>query len=287
MLLALVLVVGEESHGAVRWLRFGVFQLQPSEIEKVILVISVAAWGSLASVKTYPSFSQIAIFFCFSIPPCVLVFVEPDLGTSLLLFITSVVMLFVLGIRKTVIVAALILGMIVVYPLWNYGLKDYQKDRIRTLLDPDRDPKKRGYHIRQSRIAIGSGMIWGKGYLQGTQSKLKFLPERHTDFAFAVWAEEWGFAGSAVLLGLFGLFAYFASQIALLARDKFGSLLVIGLTSNIMLEIVVNIGMVIGLFPVVGVPLPFISYGGSALLRVWISVGLIENVSMRRYSMRH
>lgn len=282
-LLALVLVAGEESHGAVRWLKIGPIQIQPSEFEKVFLVIAVAAWGASDRVRLYPSITQILVFILISIPPFLLVFLEPDLGTALLLLITSCTIIFCLGIRWRLILAFLILGIMIAHPLWNYGLKEYQRDRIKTAIDPDRDPKKRGYHIRQARIAIGSGMLWGRGYLQGTQSKLRFLPERHTDFAFAVWAEEWGFAGGIVLLFLFGLFVYFCFQAAFLAKDRFGSLIVIGLSASIVWEIVINIGMILGFFPVVGVPLPFISYGGSALLRCLVSIGLIENVCMRRF----
>lgn len=286
LLLALVLVIGEESHGAVRWLKFGPIQIQPSEFEKVILVIAVAAWGASDRVKVYPSIWQIGVFFLINIPPFLLVFLEPDLGTALILLITSCTLLFCLGIRKRFIIAIVILGLAAGYPLWNHGLKEYQRDRIRTAIDPDKDPKKRGYHIRQARIAIGSGMTWGKGYLQGTQSKLRFLPERHTDFAFAVWAEEWGFAGAITLVFLFALLIYFCFQAAFLARDRFGSLLIIGLSTNIAWEISINVGMVLGMLPVVGVPLPFISYGGSALLRCLVSIGIIQNVCMRRFGFK-
>ncbi len=285
-LLALVLVAGKESHGAVRWLKLGPLQIQPSEFEKLILVIAVAAWGSSDRVKLYPSIWQIGVFLLINIPPFLLIFLEPDLGTAIVIFITSCTILFSLGIKKHFIIISLISGLLISYPVWNYGLKDYQKDRIKTVIDPDRDPKKRGYHIRQARIAIGSGMVWGKGYLQGTQSKLRFLPERHTDFAFAVWAEEWGFAGAVTLLFLFALLIYFCFQAAFTAKDRFGSLLIIGLSANIGWEIIINIGMVLGFLPVVGVPLPFISYGGSALLRSLISIGLIQNVCMRRFGLK-
>ncbi|MCX7823131.1 MAG: rod shape-determining protein RodA [Syntrophobacterales bacterium] len=285
-LLFLVLVIGEESHGAVRWLKFGPIQIQPSEFEKVILVIAIAAWGASDRIKTYPSIGQIGIFLLINLPPFILIFLEPDLGTALILIITSCTTLFCLGIQRRIIVAFTILGLMAGYPLWHYGLKEYQKDRIRTAIDPDRDPKKRGYHIRQAKIAIGSGMVWGKGYLQGTQSKLRFLPERHTDFAFAVWAEEWGFVGAVAVLCLFCLLVYFCFQSAFTAKDRFGSLLVIGLSANITWEIVINTGMVLGFLPVVGVPLPFISYGGSALLRCLVSIGLIQNVCMRRFGFK-
>ncbi|MEJ5300700.1 MAG: rod shape-determining protein RodA [Thermodesulforhabdaceae bacterium] len=285
-LLALVLVAGEESHGAVRWLKIGPIQVQPSEFEKIFLIIAVAAWGASDRVKLYPSLWQIGVFILIILPPFLLIFLEPDLGTAMILLITSCTTLFCLGIRWRIILAMIVVGVLISYPLWHYGLKEYQRDRIRTAIDPDRDPQKRGYHIRQARIAIGSGMLWGKGYLQGTQSKLRFLPERHTDFAFAVWTEEWGFAGGSVLLFLFGLLIYFCFQISFLAKDRFGSLLVIGLSANIAWETIINIGMVLGFFPVVGVPLPFISYGGSALLRCLISIGLIQNVSMRRFGFR-
>ncbi len=287
VLLGAVLVVGEESHGAVRWLRIGSFQFQPSEFEKLILVISIAAWGASDSVKLYPPFKELFIFIILNALPCLLVFIEPDLGTAILLAVNSLTMLFCLGIRKKLIIILAIFGLVTAFPLWQYGLKDYQKDRIRVALDPDRDPKKRGYHTRQAGIAIGSGQLEGKGYLQGTQSKLRFLPERHTDFAFAVWAEEWGFIGASTLILLFAIFIYFCFQASFSAKDRFGSLLIIGLASNIAWETVINIGMVIGFLPVVGVPLPFISYGGSSMLKTMIAVGLIQNVCMRKHAFKN
>jgi rod shape determining protein RodA len=179
----------------------------------------------------------------------------------------------------------LILGILpFLYPVWENVLKPYQKRRILILLRPDLDPLGAGYHIRQSKIAIGSGKLWGKGFLNGTQNKLRFLPEKHTDFVFSVWAEEWGFLGCALLLILFSLMVVLALRVARRSKDRYGALLVVGMTALILWQVLINIGMVIGLLPVVGITLPFVSYGGSSLITLCFAIGLIENVSMRRYT---
>jgi rod shape determining protein RodA len=214
--------------------------------------------------------------------PFLLIVRQPDLGTAFLVFLIASSMTLFVKIEKRAFLS--ILGFCtVIFPLVWFFLKAYQKRRILTFLNPDRDPLGAGYHIIQSKIAIGSGMITGKGYLKGTQNSLSFLPEQHTDFIFSVFAEEWGFVGSLILIVIFLILIIWALNIAYGCRDPFGTILSVGVSAMIFWQVVVNIGMVMGLMPVVGIPLPFISYGGSSIVTMMISVGLLINVSMRRF----
>lgn len=284
--LAVVLVAGEGIKGSRRWLSIAGLNLQPSEFMKLVLVLQLARMFSSQDVEPYPPIKQLIPGVLVSLVPAVLIVVEPDLGTTLCLLAVAFTMMFVLGIRWKYLILIAIVGALSIYPLWHYGLKEYQKERIRTVLAPERDPMGSGYHTIQSKVAVGSGMMWGKGFLNGTQNKLRFLPEKHTDFIFSVWAEEWGFWGCTVMISLFFLFVCAALRVARVAKDRFGMLVVVGLTALIMWQALINIGMVIGLLPVVGITLPFVSYGGSSLLTLCAAVGLIENVSMRRYAFR-
>jgi rod shape determining protein RodA len=187
------------------------------------------------------------------------------------------------GVRRRVLIGVGVGGLVAAPLIFFFGLRDYQRERIWTLLDPDRDPTGTGWHIRQSLIAIGSGQFGGKGFLKGTQTKLDFLPEQHTDFIFSVLAEEWGFIGVVVVLALFFALIVWSVNIAMQSKDRFGMLLGFGLAAFIFWHVVINIGMVLGLMPVVGVPLPFISYGRTSLLTMMIAVGLLLNISGRRY----
>jgi rod shape determining protein RodA len=208
---------------------------------------------------------------------------QPDLGTALLLIIIAGSMTLFVKIEKRSLLALVVSGSLTVPMVW-FVLKDYQKQRILTFLNPDRDPLGAGYHIIQSKIAIGSGMLVGKGYLKGTQNALSFLPEQHTDFVFSVFAEEWGFAGCAVLILVFLMLIVWALNVAYSCRDPFGSIMAVGISAMIFWQVFVNIGMVMGLMPVVGVPLPFISYGGSSVATMMMSVGLLISISMRRFT---
>lgn len=284
--LAVVLVVGEGIKGSRRWLNIAGFNLQPSEFMKLVLVLQLARMFSSQDVEPYPPIKQLIPAVLVSLVPAVLIVVEPDLGTTVCLLAVAFTMIFVLGIRWKYLILIAIVGVLSIYPLWHYGLKEYQKERVRTVLAPERDPMGSGYHTIQSKVAVGSGMMWGKGFLNGTQNKLRFLPEKHTDFIFSVWAEEWGFWGCTVMIALFFLFVCASLRVARVAKDRFGMLVVVGLTALIMWQALINIGMVIGLLPVVGITLPFVSYGGSSLLTLCAAVGLIENVSMRRYAFR-
>ncbi len=284
--LAVVLVVGREVNGSRRWLELFGFQFQPSEFMKIAIVISLASYFSSQDIPPYPSLVRLIIPGVMIAVPLLLILAEPDLGTAITLLATSVTLIFFMGIRWRYIALFAAAVMPLLWPLWEHVLKPYQKKRILILIRPDLDPLGAGYHIRQSKIAIGSGMFSGKGFLNGTQNKLHFLPEKHTDFIFSVWAEEWGFIGCLVLLALFSALIALSFRVARRSRDRFGTLLVVGLTALILWQALINIGMVIGLLPVVGITLPFVSYGGSSIISLCLAVGLIENVSMRRFLFR-
>jgi rod shape determining protein RodA len=283
LLLVVVLVAGKEVHGSKRWLEIVGFQFQPSEFMKVIIVIQLAGYFSSQEVTNFPSLKKLALPVGFVVLPVLLVLAEPDLGTAISLMAIATTMILFVGVRWKYLTVLFLTVMPMIVPLWEHVLKPYQKRRILILLRPDLDPLGAGYHIRQSKIAIGSGMLWGKGFLNGTQSKLHFLPEKHTDFIFSVWAEEWGFVGCAVLLFLFCLLIFLTLRVATRSRDRFGSLIAVGMSALILWQAFINIGMVIGVLPVVGITLPFVSYGGSSLITLCLAIGLIENVSMRRY----
>jgi rod shape determining protein RodA len=208
--------------------------------------------------------------------------VQPDLGTVGLIAIVCFSVLFFVGLRIRAFAILGALGGAAVPILWAY-LKPYQQARVMTFLSPERDPLGAGYHVIQSKIAIGSGEFWGKGYLHGTQTKLNFLPEQHTDFIFSVFAEEWGYLGAAVLLTLYAFMVLRGLQVAARAKDRFGAVLAFGVTAIVFWQVVINIGMTAGVLPVVGLPLPFFSYGGSSLTATMIGIGLIINVNMRRF----
>jgi len=283
ILLVAVLVVGRDVNGSRRWLEIAGFQFQPSELMKVVIVIQLATYFSSQEVTPHPPLRQLIAPAIMVVVPVLLILAEPDLGTAISVLAVSGTLIFFMGIRWKYL-GAMFLGIIpLLVPVWEHVLKPYQKRRILILLRPDLDPLGAGYHIRQSKIAIGSGMLWGKGFLKGTQNKLHFLPEKHTDFIFSVWAEEWGFIGCFVLLALFALLVVLALRVARRSKDRYGSLLVVGVTSLLIWQVLINIGMVIGLLPVVGITLPFVSYGGSSLITLCLAIGIIENVSMRRY----
>ena len=218
-------------------------------------------------------------------PPMFLIARQPDLGTALSLCIVGVAQILFVGVRPRVLLSMVAAVLILAYPAWEM-LHDYQQRRILVLLDPESDPRGSGYHITQSKIAVGSGEIFGKGYRQGTQTQLEFLPEHTTDFVFSVLAEEWGFVGSVALLGLFfGLFSSML-RIAGRTRDTFACVVAIGITAQVFAHVVINIGMVIGLMPVVGIPLPLVSYGGSSVFSVLFGLGIVQGISLRRMRFR-
>ncbi|MFW6297920.1 MAG: rod shape-determining protein RodA [Desulfosalsimonas sp.] len=284
MLLMLVMVpeVGKTIGGSTRWLTFGPFRLQPSEPMKLGVILFLARYYARRIKPDGLVFKDLVPPLLIAGIPFLLIALQPDLGTAGLIALVAASMTFFVKIERRTfyILAALI---IVALPLgWNM-LEDYQRMRIMMLFSPERDALGAGYHILQSKIAVGSGMLYGKGYMEGTQNILSFLPEQHTDFIFTVIAEEFGFAGSIFLLILYLLLVSFGLNIAYVCRDPFGTILAVGITSLIFWQSLINIGMVMGVMPVVGMPLPFISYGGSSLITVLLGVGLLMNVSMRRF----
>ncbi len=282
ILLLSVLIFGKFVGGSRRWLVFGPFSIQPSEMAKITIIIVLAKYYSNVASPKGLEFRELIKPLLYTCIPFILIVKQPDLGTALLLAFIAVAMTVFIKIERRTFCCLLGSGIVCVPLVW-FILKDYQKKRILTFLNPDRDPLGAGYHIIQSKIAIGSGMTTGKGYLEGTQNVLSFLPEQHTDFIFSVLAEEWGFAGTTFLLFLFFMLIFWGLKIAHRSKDPFGTMLAFGITSMIFFQVFINIGMVMGLMPVVGVPLPLISYGGSSMITIMLSIGLLINISIRRF----
>lgn len=278
----LVLLLGVElmgtiGMGAQRWLNLGLFQLQPSELMKIALVIALARYFHGSSLEALRTNKGIFIPLCLIFIPTLLILKQPDLGTALMLVFAGTTLLFLAGVQIWKFVVSLLLILASVPILWSF-LHEYQKKRVLTFLNPESDPLGAGYHIMQSKIALGSGGIFGKGFLEGTQSRLNFLPEKQTDFIFTVLAEEFGFLGSIALLLLFAIIIAYGIFISIRCSSFFGKFLSFGLITNFALYVFINVGMVMGLLPVVGVPLPLVSYGGTALLTLMIGFGLIQCV---------
>lgn len=281
--LVLVLVAGVSGGGARRWIGIGPMALQPSEFMKVGVVLVLAhvlhRWAGEARLPLRRLLGPLALIAV----PALLTLRQPDLGTAIAICMGAFTVLLVAGLpTRLLIIAALVMG-----PLLPYGyahLKPYQQKRLDNFFNPQADRLGTGYHALQSQIAIGSGQVHGKGYLHGTQNQLKFLPEQHTDFIFSVYSEEWGFIGGAALLTLYLALVLRGAYIASRARDNLGALLAAGLTGTIFWQAAINIGMTSGALPVVGITLPFLSYGGSSMLALMISVGLLMNISMRRHT---
>lgn len=283
ILLAGVLVLGKITSGSQRWISLGPVSFQPSELCKWVMILALTRFFQThPSPRGYYGIREVLSPLGMIVLLSLLVVAEPDLGTAILLVAISVSMLLLAGFRVGSFLKISLLILVAMPIVWH-GLAEYQRNRIRIFLDPQRDPLGAGYHITQSKIAVGSGGLFGKGFLHGTQSQLRFLPEHHTDFAFSVWAEEWGFVGALVLLALFlGLLIY-GLRVAYRAGDASGKLLAFGVVAFFFWPVVINIGMTVGLVPVVGVALPFISYGGSSLITSLMAIGLLVNVHMRRF----
>lgn len=280
ILLVLVLIVGTGAKGAQRWLGVGGFRFQPSEILKLAVPVLVSAY--LARRLLPPSFKHIVWALILIAVPMVLILKQPDLGTSLLVAQSGVVVLFFAGLGWRYIIGAVVAVASAIYPMWHYVMHPYQKQRVLTLLNPEADKLGAGWNIIQSKTAIGSGGLDGKGWLEGTQSHLDFLPESHTDFIIAVLAEEFGLIGVVLLMLLYSCIIVRGFMIALKAQDSFGRLLAGALTFTLFVYVFVNMGMVSGLLPIVGVPLPLVSHGGTSLLTLMASFGVLMAVSTER-----
>lgn len=281
-LLVVVIFAGSERGGAQSWLGTSSFGFQPSEVAKLATVLFLTRY--LAEVnRRILSLGQIVIAGLLVAVPVGLVAVQPDLGTAAMFVPMLAGMLLIGGIRPKIWIGALIGVLVLGAAVWFFAMQPYQRDRVKTFLEPGSDPLGAGYQVRQSQIAVGSGQVTGRGYMQGTQSQLRFLPARHTDFIFAVLAEEWGFFGVAVVLALYAIFIVNGTRVALRARDREGILLVVGLLSIVVFHVLYNTAMVVGLVPITGIPLPFLSYGGSFTLLNFAATGLIVGVDVRRY----
>lgn len=287
IMLILVLIAGKSAMGAQRWIVLGPISFQPSEFFRLIFIISYSAYlTTLREPLSDKTYLKSALLF--ALLPLVLLFKQPDLGTTILLLGIFITLSLVKGINKKFIAIALIIAALSVpflgHIVWD-KLKDYQKSRLTAFISPDEDIVGTGYHINQSKITIGSGCFLGKGYMKGTQGPLRFLPEKHTDFIFAVYAEEFGFVGSLFLITIYLFLFLRGLDTALKAKDEFGRLVATGITAMFFFYFTVNVGMAMGIMPVVGVPLPFVSYGGTALLSNYIAVGILINIRTRRYEL--
>ncbi|MBR1397344.1 MAG: rod shape-determining protein RodA, partial [Selenomonadaceae bacterium] len=273
--------VGHEALGAQRWIQIGPVSIQPSEFSKLIMIICLASIleDKVGKINTLQDLIPLAGYVGL---PFLLVLKQPDLGTSLVFMAIFFGMIFVCGIRIRLLLGIIVTGIAALPILWNFVMKDYQKMRIMVFLDPNVDPLGSGYHIIQSKIAIGSGMLFGKGLFEGTQSQLNFLPENHTDFIFAVVGEELGFVGAVILLLLYFIVLWRGIQIAKESSDVFGRLLAIGITSMLAFHVLVNVGMTTGIMPVTGIPLPLMSYGVSSLTTNILSITIFMNIHLRK-----
>ncbi len=287
-LLLMVKFFGATGMGAQRWIDLGFMRLQPSELTKITLVMILAAYYDWLSVDKTSRPQWVLIPLLLILAPTFLVVTQPDLGTAILLTAGGGIMMFLAGVHWLYFAVVILVGLTAIYIVfasrgteWQL-LKDYQFRRIDTFIDPANDPLGAGYHITQSKIALGSGGWSGRGFMQGTQSRLNFLPEKHTDFIFTTLAEEFGFVGAISLLVLYGLIIFFCIASALKNKDRFGSLITLGVAATFFLFFAINMSMVMGLAPVVGVPLPMVSWGGSAMLVLLVGFGLVQSAHVHR-----
>ena len=281
-IVALIVLIffGVESAGSKRWINLGSFSIQPSEFTKIFLIFALARYyQDLEHIKNSSILKLILPLFAIFLP-FLLIVNQPDLGTSILLLINGLSIIILSGLSIWLILLGGVLFLAFIPLVWNF-LHFYQKQRILTFLNPENDPLGSGYHIAQSKIAIGSGGFFGQGYMKGSQSQLEFIPEIHTDFVFSIFSEEFGFIGSLIIIFLYLYLLSYGVLSCFKAKNIYDKLIVFGLTMNFFLYFLINISMVIGLVPVVGVPLPIISYGGSSMLAILISFGIIQNINIK------
>ena len=281
LLVAVLSPLGTTVAGAQRWIALGIFQIQPSELAKLAAIIVLAS--VLSERKGSPMLPDVIKCLVLIGIPAIFIYMQPDLGTLLVLLAVLGGMLLVSGTRLRLLIVLILLATVAFWGILHAGLlKDYQVARLTAFLDPTDDPARTGYNLQQAKIAIGSGQLTGKGLFSGTQTNLKFVPEQHTDFIFTVVGEELGFAGTAAFLLLFAMFIWRGVRIAMMAKDTFGSLLAAGIVSMFAFQGFVNMGMTMGISPITGIPLPFVSYGGSSLIASFLATGILLNIHMRR-----
>ena len=281
LLLILVDFYGLTGKGAKRWLDIGIFNLQPSELMKIGVIMALARYYQYIKTDEIDRVKNLVIPITLIIIPFILVIKQPDLGTALFILFVAISILWLAGLNLKIFTFGT-LSLLILAPLSISFLKPYQKQRILTFLNPENDPTGAGYHVIQSKIAIGSGGFFGQGYMQGSQSNLSFLPEPHTDFIFTAFAEQFGFFGSLILLTLFLILIFRIDSISKISRSTFGRLLCFGISFNFFVYIAINIGMVTGLLPVVGVPIPIMSYGGTAMLTSMFALGLVVSAKIHK-----
>ncbi|MBI1363120.1 MAG: rod shape-determining protein RodA [Proteobacteria bacterium] len=282
VLLILVELKGHTAMGATRWLNIGGFRLQPSEMMKVALILALARYYHMRPLGVVSKIPYLIPPLLMMLVPFILTVKQPDLGTALLLGMMGTGIMFAAGVSWKFFALLIGGGMAAIPVGWEFFLRSYQKQRILTFLDPEADPLGAGYHIMQSKIAIGSAGVWGKGFGGGTQAHLKFLPEKHTDFIFTLMTEDFGMIGALILISLYLLLMFLCLDVALRCRNQFSGLMVIGVVLTVFLYAFINMCMVMGLMPVVGVPLPFVSYGGTALLTLMLGIGLVMNAYVNK-----
>jgi rod shape determining protein RodA len=292
ILLLLVMAIGKTGMGAQRWLAIGPFVFQPSEFAKLSVTLALARYFAEDPKRGGYDLRDLIVPGVMVMIPLVLVLKQPDLGTALMLLLTSSLIVMLAGIRVRSILIVLLIGATVAsavflvspvrHKIWG-SLKPYQQNRIKAFIDPSSDPRGSGYHANQSKIAVGSGQITGKGFRKGTQSQMAFLPERHTDFIFAVVAEERGLIGAGLLILLYLVLLLVGVDTAKNAKDRLGVLMAGGIVSMISIYMFINVGMAVGIVPVVGVPLPLVSYGGTSIITTFLALGLLLNIQMRRF----
>ncbi|MEM7680261.1 MAG: rod shape-determining protein RodA [Pseudomonadota bacterium] len=274
---------GQVGMGAQRWINIGGINIQPSEFMKIAIIMVLSRYFHNASLEDMARWRYLIIPALLIGAPVALVMLQPDLGTALMMCVAGGAMFFIAGAPMILFIGIIVLGALSVPVAWQF-LHEYQKKRVMTFLDPSSDPLGSGYHITQSKIALGSGGVEGKGFLNGTQSHLNFLPEKQTDFIFTLWSEEWGLLGGLTIIGLFALIFIYGAIISSKSRNNYGRYLSLGLTINLSLYVFINIGMVMGLLPVVGAPLPMISYGGTSMIAALTAFGLMLSSSIYRDS---
>ncbi len=283
ILLGAVLLVGKSSLGAKRWIGVAGFRIQPSEFMKLSMVICLAKYFEADQTVGGYGLKDLILPTLLVALPCGLIMLQPDLGTALIILLTFVSMMLFMKIQPSTLISIAVCSVIALPVVYKFALKPYQRQRIVSFIDPTSDPKGSGYNSIQSMIAVGSGQLVGKGYRKGTQSQLNFLPEHHTDFIFSVFSEEHGFIGCVILITLYLIFLLNGLSVAYQSHDKFGILLALGIMTIFFWHIFVNMGMVMGLLPIVGVPLPFLSYGGSSLVTSILCVAILTNISNKKF----
>jgi rod shape determining protein RodA len=283
VLLVLVFVLGRDIRGSSRWINIGSFSFQPSEFMKLFLIIALAKYLHDDPKSEGRTLKDLAVPALIALVPMALVMKQPDLGTALILGLIFVSICALTRIAMRSLLTLIASGAVIIPVMWNYVLKDYQKTRVTAFLNPEANILGTGWHAHHARVAIGNGGIFGQGFMRGTQNQFLFLPDQHSDFPFAVFAEDWGLVGCIVLVSLYAFLVLWAIRIAATAKDRFGAVVAIGVGSLIFWHAFFNLGMVTGLLPVVGVTLPLFSAGGSSVMTILIGIGLLMNVSMRRF----